>query len=444
MSEEPRLSRRQLREMGELTVRDASTPSLTETEELRLRRPSRRELREAERVNEAVEERIRQSVVPTHELAEHAGTAAQPETAAVPKNAEGATGAVHGEYAKAGDTPQNASEASSSAAGADAAEDTSFGAFFEDFGSAEADEKAAVAETNATAAGAPESGLAAAAAAAGSEPTHPAVVLERKSVFERFTDDEAAADSEPPVEADNEADTSHSLQERLIQRTGEDRIGEQFTQGLATGAIDAGDNTDTPAAEAETAEETAESNSPEELQTASAAEAPSADQPAVEAEQSGKLEASDELEASGVADEPDATETAATAEQSAPTVADTAADHDAEASGEAAHAAQLPEAPADPAETTEIDSASVAAEIAHEADVNAPAEPEKAGTPTADESVVTVDTNEGSPVFGWLVLLLLIAIGALIGYLGGTWIKATWLSAPDIAHAAVAGAGIFL
>ena len=63
MSEETHLSRRQLREQGKLTVRDPSTPSLTETEELRLRRPSRRELREAERANKEAEDRIRNSAV---------------------------------------------------------------------------------------------------------------------------------------------------------------------------------------------------------------------------------------------------------------------------------------------------------------------------------------------------------------------------------------------
>ncbi|XCB30185.1 hypothetical protein RQN30_01710 [Arcanobacterium hippocoleae] len=50
MSETPRLTRRQLREMGKLVAKPEDAPALTDTQELRLRRPSRKELREAERV----------------------------------------------------------------------------------------------------------------------------------------------------------------------------------------------------------------------------------------------------------------------------------------------------------------------------------------------------------------------------------------------------------
>jgi len=47
MSETPRLSRRELRELGKLDAPPADEPLLTETAELRLGRPSRRDLREA-------------------------------------------------------------------------------------------------------------------------------------------------------------------------------------------------------------------------------------------------------------------------------------------------------------------------------------------------------------------------------------------------------------
>ena len=47
MSETPRLSRRELRELGKLDALPADDTALTETAEMRLRRPSRRELREA-------------------------------------------------------------------------------------------------------------------------------------------------------------------------------------------------------------------------------------------------------------------------------------------------------------------------------------------------------------------------------------------------------------
>lgn len=47
MSETPRLSRRELRELGKLDALPADDTALTETAEMRLRRPSRKELREA-------------------------------------------------------------------------------------------------------------------------------------------------------------------------------------------------------------------------------------------------------------------------------------------------------------------------------------------------------------------------------------------------------------
>ncbi|WP_353067196.1 hypothetical protein [Arcanobacterium hippocoleae] len=49
MSETPRLTRKQLREMGKLEAKSLDAPALTDTQELRLRRPSRKEMREAER-----------------------------------------------------------------------------------------------------------------------------------------------------------------------------------------------------------------------------------------------------------------------------------------------------------------------------------------------------------------------------------------------------------
>lgn len=49
MSETPRLSRRELRELGKLQARPADSESTTDTTELHLRRPSRKEMRELEK-----------------------------------------------------------------------------------------------------------------------------------------------------------------------------------------------------------------------------------------------------------------------------------------------------------------------------------------------------------------------------------------------------------
>lgn len=58
MSETPRLSRRELRELGKLQSRPADAESITETTELRLSRPSRKELRELERSQAAEREAV--------------------------------------------------------------------------------------------------------------------------------------------------------------------------------------------------------------------------------------------------------------------------------------------------------------------------------------------------------------------------------------------------
>lgn len=55
MSETPRLSRRELRELGKLQARPADAESISETAELQLRRPTRKELRERELARRAKE-----------------------------------------------------------------------------------------------------------------------------------------------------------------------------------------------------------------------------------------------------------------------------------------------------------------------------------------------------------------------------------------------------
>lgn len=69
MSETPRLSRRELRELGKLQARPADAQSLTETSELKLRRPSRKELREAQKAESAAVETDAADVEKTDEAA---------------------------------------------------------------------------------------------------------------------------------------------------------------------------------------------------------------------------------------------------------------------------------------------------------------------------------------------------------------------------------------
>lgn len=79
MSETPRLSRRELRELGKLQARPADSESTTDTTELHLRRPSRKEMRELEKAQTGTFEAIKvdaDDVTPVNEAPE--------ETVAVP------------------------------------------------------------------------------------------------------------------------------------------------------------------------------------------------------------------------------------------------------------------------------------------------------------------------------------------------------------------------
>lgn len=525
MSEEPRLSRRQLREMGELSVRDASTPSLTETEELRLRRPSRRELREAERANEEAEKRIRESAIPVHaehkqaerEQAEYTPADGVTSVAdAAPDQVAERDDRAH--VAPAGDVTEErieeAGERPGEAAGeADAAgthagqaehgDETSFGAFFEDFGVSEenagtseeadtakqsvgvdADDKSVqrVAEElsssdaasfaehfgdDASRSDAVAFGAAEEAVSDGSVGgDQPAVVLERKSVFDRF-------DDEPDVDAQAQ-ETTGSLQERLIQRTGEDLFEHISDADLAPTQNAAGDASAESAAESSAAameDKAAESAVSEGEAEAGTEDTANADVESSQEESTQEAQAGQTAEDSfgdgGSEHDPaqaashqrdsdlathvdgaegtnvsiEGTDEAASAHSTAASGHDAAAG-DAGAAVETVSDADAATSPADPEATTEIDSASVAASTV-ELGKKTPAAPAaqkggsakrdsaQAGSAPTKDDVVTVDTHEGSPAFGWLVLLILIIIGALIGYLGGTWISATWLSAPE-------------
>lgn len=85
MSETPRLSRRELRELGKLQARPADAESLTETTEVHLRRPSRKEMREARKAESGIIQKIDDETIAQFE-AEKARAQAPAEEQVVPED----------------------------------------------------------------------------------------------------------------------------------------------------------------------------------------------------------------------------------------------------------------------------------------------------------------------------------------------------------------------
>lgn len=431
MSDTPRLSRKQLREMGKLTVRDADAP-LTETAQLRLRRPSRRELREAAHANELAEERIRNSAV-LPQVHEEAGSAQREEK-------------------PAGDALP---DMGGNAAASDEFADTSvrnFGSIFGDFGT---DKRPATPEENSAQSNefeailAGEQAASAEQIAAAREAAAPVPTLERRSVFDRFDDDD---DETAPVARDFEPPAAAALENAAADMPLEAAEPSVDEPVFKTADV-------TAAAPEEVAAEAAEPAEPEEPAPAQFEPAPAAatgaeaepkapvselaelvsepEQPAGEPEQSPQAAA-----------EPEAIEPAAAVAADTP-LAEEPADALAAAAGAGSAAA-----PAEPATAVQpaVESASTVTEkgaasaaAAADSDIAASRKKDrrqakaakaaaKAKAKAEDEAgLVTVDAGSGkgsSSVFGVLVLLILIVIGALIGYLIGVFISTTWLSAP--------------
>ena len=374
MSEEPRLSRRQLREMGELSPRDASLPSLTETEELRLRRPSRRELREAERSNTEAEDRIRATF----------------------------------EHVSGTDLP----DAPAASFSGDNREPAAFGEFFEDFTAQE--------EAEANTREQPSENI---------SPLDTQSSPERKSLFERFGDEE---DDKPEP----------SLRDRLVGRTSED-----FSSAAEDDAVSA------------EAGEKIEGICVKE-NNADAADDDLADPLTSDGGESGVenfVDSSDESSESDALDEAACTEVtcseAACAEESFDEAActetmneDTADSEDKDSSsgdfsvvsvsddcGDGDMLAENNQSADNPLNTQAKEPSSELSKLSEETAQLAVRETKESSADKDSESVVTVSAaSSGSSPFGWLVLLILIVIGAMIGYLGGMWFAAVWLTAPSV------------
>lgn len=320
MSDTPRLTRKQLRELGKLEVKSPDAPSLTDTQELRLRRPSRKELREADKLRataraaaEAPEKLERKSVFSRFQSED-------------------------GEV----ETPANTANGESPVITAEEPIVV---------------QPAAVEELNekAESTAAPEK-----------EPDKKAAV---------DTDVDAAADADIDLDAALAADADdaapRSLRERLVMRTRRDKIKAS----------------ESPAAEEVSGEE-AEAAAPK--------------------VQSEKVESDSALTAQDENSADENLEVAATEKNAAA---------EEVAAAELAEAGKLIE-PAEPAEKVDTKAAAAAEEKATEIKSEKSEKEKKANS-----------GGERSSRRAWFVLFVLIAIGIIVGYLGGSLINLFFFSA---------------
>ncbi len=221
MSESPRLSRRELRELGKLESLPDSAPSITDTAELRLRRPSRKELREAaERERAEMEARQEAQARDDAEADESDDTLAEEPVA--PSEGTESEGAEPSDAVGTFDDSQDADDDGESTQAMDAL--PADGAFSADEPADEpADEDVA-------------------------EPEETPDTHERKSVFERFEDDQEVEaelgegvvapehnDLETAEEIDGDEDVP--LRDRFIAMTKKDEPTDEVsaeTQAMVT------------------------------------------------------------------------------------------------------------------------------------------------------------------------------------------------------------------
>ncbi len=319
MSDTPRLTRKQLRELGKLEVKSPDAPSLTDTQELRLRRPSRKELREAEKLRataqaaaEAPEKLERKSVFSRFQSED-----GEVETPANTAN---------------GESPVITAEEPVVVQPATAEEFT---------------EKPANTATSAK-------------------------ELDKEAAADAAADADIDLDAALVADTDNAA--PHSLRERLVMRTRRDKI--KASESLA-----------------------AEEISAEEAEAAEAAEAAALEVQSEKVESDSALTAQDENPAEENLE-------AAASEESA--------------AGGKVEAAELVEVAelAEPAEKVDTKAAAASEEKAAEI------KSEK-----SDKEKKTNSGGERSSRRAWFVLFVLIAIGIIVGYLGGSLINLFFFSA---------------
>lgn len=355
MSETPRLSRKQLREMGKLQAIASDTPVLTETQELRLRRPSRKEMREAERAEREQLAVIEAKVREEEQLAQSTGPASL--SVDSPASASGAV--LDGVDANAKGDP------SPDAAVSTPARVSIFDRFKSD-STSDADSQ----DSSETAVPMVEDG-ADVATPAQAEPETDVVVDEASRAPEVSSDtDEAVANTS---ETETSSAGEGTLRERLLRRM---RANAQNAAAAQSVVEDEANEPEAAVESAAAAGEMAEV----EAQDGDETEA------TIAAETAGEAEAASELEA---------------------VVADSEVENVPAAQSDDSLA--VPTAPASLAEAQ----------------------------PQTEVSEVEVETEPESRS-GWLFWALIVIIGAIVGYLIGSWINAQFFSLADVATTTVA------
>ncbi|MBM7825239.1 cell pole-organizing protein PopZ [Arcanobacterium pluranimalium] len=358
MSETPRLSRKELRELGKLTARESDSPSLSETAELRLRRPSRKELREAERSNATAEQTIMKEFA-----ARSAGV----------KSAESSDEAVV-------KSPTSHAKAKTD----DARSETDKNQAKSPVPSPSPVQRVSIAQHEALSEKSASSALSAESASrvANSVADEPKKVSTsdqpiRTSVFNRFDNDD-------------EPKQPRSLRERLLERTRRDSEVISVTDSK----VDAASPADAVAA----------------ADLVSPVDAAPADEKAEEVSPAVAQDSEDAAPQQSVTSVPDTTE-----EESAVLSKDDAV------SGESL---------AIKSETSAESEAVIEPEASQKAEVTEAVE---------EESLVYEESGKRN----WIGLLLLIAIGALVGYLVGSWVSTSFLSMGTETQAIVVGTTVF-
>ncbi|WP_124053840.1 hypothetical protein [Arcanobacterium ihumii] len=368
MSETPRLSRKELRELGKLATRESDSPSLTETAELRLRRPSRKELREAERSNATAEHAIMQ------------GFSSRQNAESTAENTED------------GAEKSPKSHVSKHSHGSPAHNEAESIARHEDIPRAEA-ESIAIPQKKLDSVLAAEAGSTKSRATEKRE-LEPTVVDDAtsKKETEVVSTEPDRSTSDQPIRTsvfnrfdnDDEPKRPRSLRERLLERTRRDNDLAQSDEVPATGNADVAQPKETPEINSE--------SKPDDfvipafvspIEATPISETPAEERSVAKVETVEKVDAKADL----------------------PTQLPVKDESEAKAN----------EDPANGAAKQEKES------VAGSDSIVAPSESQKAVETAASEEESLVYEESGKR--NWIGLLLLIAIGALVGYLLGSWVS---------------------
>ncbi|MFP7697257.1 hypothetical protein [Trueperella sp. LYQ143] len=403
MSDTPRLSRRELREMGKLQARPSDSSSLTETSEIRLRRPSRKELRELERAERERQAALVEQAEPTSTPVE--STAGEGGEISSERSAEeSAFGEAKQESVGVSGDPDTPSPVISSAAGTvsdgdesrtsdgdDSTENSDLGGVSSDstFDGSPVDvQTGELEQTVAFTPASDVSTLPESAMASEQGATAEAAAPERKSVFDLFADQDSNESGDGDASDSGELDDKEAMLSAPLPSEDNDVAEAEDNPSAAAEAHAVADS-----GESHDATEKSEPHSDDDLSE----DEEDTDEDEIPLRERFLAMTSKE-DRSGVRESDGAAEAASPATAS-----------------------------------SDVDTAKSEASAEEEASLSATA---KADTETIANAVDADEESEvEAPWRMWLNWLIAVLIAALIGYLGGSWINANILSAHGVESA---------